>query len=280
VSYLLIDHVTSTSPPLSGGSRTSNFYLQGSRTRTFIQVKVTNSLVTFQAGSNAQQGIMFYQCAMCWADGNYVNAVTVNSGLGDSGRALVADGAEVSGGGDVGCKACKFTNNVVTVNNNRGLRIRNSQNVIAQSNWFLGIKPTTNTWQGLAYHLGDPDTLNYDLAALDISSNRMELTGTSPVGGWLRSAFMTGGLVNNNTWYCSSCTTPTTWLLRQPASTGTRSEWTVKNDTYSGLSGNNLVQYGRGGDSSPVFTHCLTPAPTQDTSVGTSVAPTITLSCP
>jgi hypothetical protein len=173
-----------------------------------------------------------------------------------------------------------FTYNYVNVGNNRGLRVRNSTDVVAQNNDFRGVEATVNTFTGFAFHLGDPDEGARDLGAIDISNNTIELK-TSAVGAKVLRNVITGGLGQSNTWNCHSggCTGAIQWKVLQSTGDGLNSQWREKNDSYgSGMTPNWQVQYGRTGDNSPVFTYCGT-TPTQDTSAGTVVAPTLTSNC-
>jgi hypothetical protein len=255
VPYWTISYNDFQSPP-GGVSRVANVFAQGNSARTWKQFDAFNNKITFLATSYGQQGIAMFNCAYCEAHENYGIGATVNAGL-DSGRFFLADANSTPGSNN----AKVWQNYTTGTSNNRGMRVRNSQNVQITYNRFLGVE-TANSLEGNCFHLGDPDSGDTDLQSLNISNNFCGIKGAG-VGGWLRNAYSTTTMtINNNTFLCdvAGCASAKTWYLRQ-ALTGGRSEFTcMKNDTYTTITANNV--YDKGSSVAPVWNYASITAPT------------------
>jgi hypothetical protein len=133
-------------------------------------VVIANSKLICSENARACQAVMCYGVAMCRI---HDNQITMEKNLtATSGRAILFDGHTEGG---------EAWNNTVTVNNNRAVRIRDSQKIRVHHNKFLKI---TAGQSGLAaIHVGDPDGGGFDVLHSSIDHNRFESTGGDIVFG-------------------------------------------------------------------------------------------------
>lgn len=108
--------------------------------------------------ASACQGGVCYATANCVFHGN--RAVMEPNQTGENGRALNFDGHTMAG---------DAWNNLLTVHNSRGVRVRDSTNIIVHNNVFREVA-------GTAVHLGDPDRGTNDVW-ISVERNVFEMAG-------------------------------------------------------------------------------------------------------
>ena len=116
--------------------------------------------------ARACQALMCYAVGQCKVHHNRI--VMLQNTTNENGRAILFDGHTQFG---------EAWNNDVVVNNNRGIRIRDSRNIRVHDNTFSSITPEQN---GLAVlHIGDPDIAEPNDLQSSVDENRFLSKGGS-----------------------------------------------------------------------------------------------------
>lgn len=168
--------------------------------------------LTCAADAGACQGIMCYNTADCKFHHNRINLITNTTPEG--GRGLLFDGGTQGG---------EAWNNLITSNNNRALRIRDSSNIRVHHNKFKSIAANGAG----AIHLADPDAGKVNDLNTLIDNNDFELAGGTVV-------FMRNGsnaIFKDNTFTCvGACNNSKLASLRTPIAPGNISEVIFQNN--------------------------------------------------
>jgi len=151
---VVLEHISSRIESAPKSIRTYNLGMTG--TRQTVEIAYND---LFCGGAAAAcQGATCYGVESCVFHGNRIR-LEPNS-TQENGRALVFDGH--TGSGDA-------WNNLLIVNNSRGVRVRDSSNIVVHHNEFKMVS-------GTAVHLGDPDRGTND-AWIVVEHNLFEMAG-------------------------------------------------------------------------------------------------------
>lgn len=173
--------------------------------------------LTCSGGANACQAIMCFACHDAKVHDNRITMMPNTTS--ETGRALLFDSVDNG----------EAWNNLIYVNNNRGLRIRDSSNVTVHHNVFKDITGRAQTYVA-AVHLGDPDRGTNDLRSV-IENNIFEVDD----GRILMIRNGMNVVFRTNTVICINTCSGQLASLRTPLADGTTSMSILSNPTVSNL---------------------------------------------
>lgn len=182
-----------------------------------LTAEIAHNDLTCSGGANACQAIMCFGCHDAKMHDNRITMLPNTTS--DTGRALLFDSADNG----------EAWNNLIYVNNNRGLRIRDSSNVTAHHNAFKNITGRAQDYVA-AVHLGDPDRGTNDLHSV-IENNTFEVDD----GRVLMIRNGTNVVVRSNTVTCIKTCSGQLASVRSPLANGTTSISILSNPTASNL---------------------------------------------
>lgn len=207
-------NITTTVPsqPVTARSYGLSFLGDGQ----FLEVGYND--ITCSAQARACQAAMCYgKLTNCQMHGNHVNMV--QNTTDETGRGLLFDGGVEQG---------EAFNNQLTVNNNRGFRVRDSTYINAHQNTFLNVyRGNTSNYVG-AVHLADPDGGAVNDLHATIENNTFQMNGGTAL--FMRNG--TDAVFQNNVFTCASGSSCQGFgaVVRSPLAPGTTSHMSIYND--------------------------------------------------
>jgi hypothetical protein len=182
-----------------------------------LTAEIAHNDLTCSGGANACQAMMCYACHDAKMHDNRITMLPNTTS--DTGRALLFDSTDNG----------EAWNNLIYVNNNRGLRIRDSSNVNVHHNVFKNITGRAQNYVA-GIHLGDPDHGTNDLHSV-IENNTFEVDDGSVL--MIRNGINV--VVRSNTVTCINKCSGQLASLRTPLAGGATSVSILSNPTVSNL---------------------------------------------